>query len=208
MSDHLPLGEASEPDEEERRRPFVVVLAALAALVPVAVVLILTGTQSSFVGRDSIGTVRAAAATVDIAAGRVSSDQSFENLVPGETIHFGLEVRNDGDLPLRYTLAVVSGDGALAESLQASLRLTNAGCSAATYATGAVIDAPDRLGDGEPLRIFGDPTTGPQPGDRLLRVGRSETLCFEVSVPIDAGNSLQGRRSVQTYVFDAEQATS
>lgn len=193
--------------EGSRRRPVIVALAVAAGLVPVAVVSLLAATQSSFVGRNGLGSVRASAATVDLAAGQVWTDQSFENLAPGETVHFGLEVRNDGDLPLRYTLAVVSGDGDFAAALPSALRLTEGGCSAQAFATGGEIDAPDRLGAPEPLRIFGDPTTGAQPGDRLLRVGFSETLCFEVTVPIEAENSLQGRSSIQTFVFDAEQVT-
>lgn len=203
-------GAVDDPDAvvDERRSPIAAVLVgAVVLLVPVGALLALAVTRSSFADSSEAGRVRAVAATVDLAAGQIDSELGFEDLVPGETVHLGIAVRNEGDLPLRYTLVVLSGDGALAEALDAELRVTASGCTPEAFDDGVPLSSPGRLGGPQALRLFGDPLTGSQHGDRFLRVGQRETLCFRVSVPIDLGNSLQGRSTVQTYVFDAEQAT-
>jgi hypothetical protein len=55
---------------------------------------------------------------------------------------------------------------------------------------------------------IGSNAQGAQAGDRTLNAGASELLCFRVSLPLTAANSLQGGTSAATFTFDAEQTAN
>ena len=44
--------------------------------------------------------------------------------------------------------------------------------------------------------------------DRVLAAAGTEVLCFYVSLPIGAGNTLQGATTTTTFTFDAEQTAN
>jgi hypothetical protein len=77
------------------------------------------------------------------------------------------------------------------------------GTNCATF-DGTVVLAATAL-DGAAL---GNPSQGAQTGDRTLAGGASEVLCFRVSLPLSAGNTLQGATSDATFTFDAEQTAN
>ncbi len=46
---------------------------------------------------------------------------------------------------------------------------------------------------------------GQQAGDRILGPGQRETLCIEITMPLDAGNAYQGAATSTTWTIAAEQ---
>ena len=69
------------------------------------------------------------------------------------------------------------------------------------YATGD-------LGSTTGVNVIGNPAQGAQTGDRTLNAGASETLCFNVSLPLSTGNAYQALSTTATFAFDAEQTAN
>ena len=55
---------------------------------------------------------------------------------------------------------------------------------------------------------IGSNTQGAQAGDRTLAAASNEVLCFRVTLPLTAANTLQGLTSAATLTFDAEQVAN
>jgi len=53
-----------------------------------------------------------------------------------------------------------------------------------------------------------DVASGAQGGDRALAVSGTETLCFQVSLPLATGNAFTSAASTATFTFDAEQTAN
>jgi hypothetical protein len=52
---------------------------------------------------------------------------------------------------------------------------------------------------------FGDPRIGHHPGDRVLAAGEREMLCFEITIPLEAGNEIQGSSIASDWTIAIEQ---
>lgn len=106
-----------------------------------------------------------------------------------------LVVANGGSGSLRYAMhaSATDPDG---KHLAARLHLVIRAGARVLY-DGALADA-----------VIGSPAPGGQPGDRVLAAGASETLTYEVDLPIGAGNDVQAASTVVAFVFDAEQTAN
>jgi hypothetical protein len=133
-----------------------------------------------------------------------------EGMMPGDSVTGAVELRNDGDGELRYSVTTSTSDGAndlaaLSTVLAVTVRTADAGA-------GDDDPCDDRSGlvvrEGAPLdgagRLVGDATPGDDRGDRTLAGGAGETLCFTVELPLTAGNEFQGTSSTVSFGFTSE----
>ena len=125
---------------------------------------------------------------------------AVSGMMPGGTNTQALTIQNAGTASLRYAMTTVATN-TLGDNLQLEVRTLGTSC--ATF-DGTVVLAATAL-DGAAI---GSPTQGAQTGDRTLAGGASEVLCFRVSLPLSAGNTLQGATSDATFTFDAEQTAN
>jgi spore coat-associated protein N len=123
-------------------------------------------------------------------------------MMPGDQETQALTISNDGSGDLRYTLSVAATD-ALGSALELTVNEEDAGGGCAAF-DGATVLAATAL-DGAAV---GDATQGADAGDRDLAAGASEVLCFRVSLPLSAGDALQGATSAATFSFAAEQTAN
>jgi hypothetical protein len=129
-------------------------------------------------------------------------------LSPGETVRGRELLVNDEAQNLRFAMrsASVNTDG---KGIREIVRVTIKTADHGTGSEGTCdrFDGPT-LYDG-PLGAetagFGDVAMGAQPGDRILAPGQLETLCFEVGMPLDAGNEYQGATTSTSWTIVAEQ---
>lgn len=122
-------------------------------------------------------------------------------MLPGDEHHGELAVANVGSDPLRYAmLSSVHGSDrrGLAAVLRATIRAEGQGCSA--FDGALLFDGP-LVGSG-----FGDATSGPHRGDRLLAAGERELICVRVWLPGDAGNRYQRSTTATSFTIVAEHA--
>lgn len=130
-------------------------------------------------------------------------------LTPGATVHGSHAVVNLDGQALRYALSSASANDDL-KAVRDVLRVTirTADLESGSDASCERFDGPTlydgRLGADS--ASFGDGRMGHQSGDRLLAPGQHETLCFEISMPLDAGNQYQGATTSTTWTIVAEQA--
>jgi hypothetical protein len=125
---------------------------------------------------------------------------SVSGIMPGGTNTQSLTVQNAGTASFRYAMSTVATN-TLGDNLQLEVRTLGTSCAAFD---GTVVLAATAI-DGA---AFGNPAQGADAGDRTLAGGASEVLCFRASLPIAAGNPLQGTTSDVTFTFDAEQTAN
>ena len=125
---------------------------------------------------------------------------SVSGIMPGGTNTQSLTVQNAGTASFRYAMSTVATN-TLGDNLQLEVRTLGTSCAAFD---GTVVLAATAM-DGA---AFGNPAQGADAGDRTLAGGASEVLCFRASLPITAGNPLQGTTSDVTFTFDAEQTAN
>jgi predicted ribosomally synthesized peptide with SipW-like signal peptide len=134
---------------------------------------------------------------------------TYDNMAPGDTTTQSLVVSNDGSLELRYAISSSATDTDL-KGLKDQLVLTIKTIDVTLPATpcddfdGTPLYTGD-LDDGASGYLVGDPTQGPDTGDRPLAASASETLCFQVSLPSGTGNAYQDATTTATFTFKAEQ---
>ena len=132
-----------------------------------------------------------------------------EGLAPGEAIRSQELILNTDGQALRYALssASVDEDGkGIHDILRVVIRTADLGSGSTPSCER--FDGPTlyRGPLGSETAGFGDVRTGGQPGDRVLASGEGETLCFEVTMPLSAGNEYQGASGSTTWALAAEQA--
>lgn len=146
---------------------------------------------------DSTGTF--AAGTVDIDS-QPTVAFNVTGMIPGDSDTQPLTIENQGTASLRYAMTAAAPD-VLGGELTLQIRTEGTDC--ATF-DGAVVLATTTL-DGA---AFGDPAQGADSGDRTLAAAASEVLCFRVSLPLAADDTVQGETSAVTFTFDAEQTAN
>ena len=122
-------------------------------------------------------------------------------MLPGDVQTGTLTVANVAGDPLRYALVSASDDPdrrGLRAVLVATIRAEGSGCDAFE---GPLLYSGPLVGAG-----FGDPASGPQPGDRLLPGGAQERICVRVALPESAGNRYQRSATHVTFTVVAEHA--
>jgi len=133
----------------------------------------------------------------------------FTSGAPGEdTTPQSLTVTNDGTMELRYAVTMTA-DNADTKSLYAELDLTikDEGTSCAAF------DGTDLYGPDLPFlltgNLIGDPTAGAQANDRVLTTASpSEVLCFRVTLPSSAPNTVQAASTTAVFTFESEQTAN
>lgn len=145
--------------------------------------------------------------SLEVGARRTLSIRSG-GLTPGQVERDRQVVVNGDSQPLRYSVSSASADDdhlGVRELLRVTIRTADLGSGPA--GTCDRFDGP-ALYDG-PLGAdaagFGGAQMGAQSGDRVLAPGASETLCFEIRMPIETGNEYQGATTATTWTVVAEQ---
>ena len=130
---------------------------------------------------------------------------TFTSGAPGEdTTPQSLTVTNDGTMELRYAVTMTA-DNIDTKSLYAELDLTirDEGTDCATF------DGTDLYGPDLPFlltgNLIGDPSAGSDTGDRTLLASNNEVLCFRVTLPSGAPNSVQAASTTAIFTFESEQ---
>jgi spore coat-associated protein N len=141
------------------------------------------------------------AGTIDISV-NPTAFAAINPMMPGDVNTQALTVHNGGTAQLRYSMSTVATN-ALGTAIQLTVKTedTGGGCGAFN---GTTIAGPANLNGS----AFGSVTQGAQAGDRDLDAGTSEILCFRVSLPLSALDSLQGATSAATFTFNAEQTAN
>ena len=141
--------------------------------------------------------------TVVLGVAPTSAVLTSPNMLPGDVVNGTIVVSNTGTAALRYAMTSAWVDGP-APSLSTQMVLaiepkTGASC---------VFDASALYNATASLAKIGDPTQGGQAGDRTLAAGVSETLCFQMTLPLGTGNTYQNKTTTGTFTFAAEQTAN
>jgi hypothetical protein len=136
-------------------------------------------------------------------------DLTTSTMMPGDSTTGIVEVKNNGTAQLRYAVSQTSTNDdskALYSELQMTVKTHDVAGNTCTAFDGTTLYAAATLGASG--NLVGDPTQGAQTGDRTLAAGASDFLCFRMSLPIGAANSVQGATTTTTFSFDAEQTAN
>jgi len=134
----------------------------------------------------------------------------YGELGPGRTVRGRQVIENRGGLVLRYAVTSLSTNDDR-KGLRDLLHVTIA---TPVHEPGVAGESCERgrgavLYDG-PLGMalagFGDDAIGQQPGDRLLAAGQREVLCFEITMPLAAGNAYQAASTSTRWTVTTEAA--
>jgi predicted ribosomally synthesized peptide with SipW-like signal peptide len=137
---------------------------------------------------------------------------TFSNMAPGDQVTAPITVTNNGTLQLRYAVTSVATN-ADNKNLRSQLVLTvKSGvtdCSNNGFGNSGTQLYSGVLGSDSPgTNIIGNPAQGEQTGDRTLNASSSETLCFNVTLPLSTGNAYQNATTTATFTFYAEQTAN
>lgn len=128
----------------------------------------------------------------------------YTNMLPGDSVTQKLTVSNDGTGALRYAVTSASTTDTNASHLKDVLEMTiyaepDGDCTNGLQ--GTVIYGPGVFAN----IAIGNPTVGPQTGDRALASGTNEVLCLYASLPSGTGNAYQAGSTTLTLTFASEQ---
>jgi predicted ribosomally synthesized peptide with SipW-like signal peptide len=140
------------------------------------------------------------AGTLDLQVNDLNSVAAYtalnlDKMVPGNSMAGTLVIKNNGNVPLKYTAAAVAVNADSTKNLGGSLtaKVTSGGTTGSSpmiTCTGATVAGSGTTVNGSLI------STG-----RQLAPGATETICVEVTLPANASNSLQGARTDVTFTF-------
>lgn len=139
---------------------------------------------------------------------RVTLNIAIGGLGPGSAIRGRHIVENTSSQPLRYALSSssVNGDGkGVRDIVRVTIKTADPSSGPAESCdsfVGAMLYT-GRLG--ATSAGFGDSRIGGDAGDRILAAGQREALCFEIEMPLDAGNEFQGAVTASVWTIATEQ---
>ena len=188
-------------------------IAATVAIVGVLAGLGAFGALSVFTSTASVPNNAFTTGTVTI---NTSSDDTalitYSNMAPGDKVTEPLTVTNNGSLELRYavtSLATNTDSKGLRSQLDLTIKSGVTTCTNAGFdSDGTTLYDHDVLGSDPAINVIGDPTQGPDTGDRTLAASGSEVLCFQVELPFSTGNAYQDATTTATFTFEAEQTVN
>lgn len=136
------------------------------------------------------------------------------NMMPGDAVTGSVDVENDGNSQLRYSLNTTSTSvpGPNAGVLNAALTVEVRTVDATTPLVkcdnfdGTVLQVSEVLGASNIM--FGDPSPTIGTGDRTVNAAATDVLCIQVSLPLATGDTFQGATSTTTFTFNAEQTAN
>ncbi|WP_315094619.1 hypothetical protein [uncultured Cellulomonas sp.] len=212
-------------DGPRRRRLWTTV-----AIVGLAAVGATTLTTSAIFTDNDSASAAIETGTVDLEIGQdVPFAFSPQNLAPGDSTYFPLQVQSNGSLALRYSVSylatVTTNDttdpvlepapvvGDLRDVLQLNVYPVDAAASCVAGGLGAAapINHPTTVTawPGTLTELVGRTAQGQQPGDRTLTaIPGNEWLCFKVDLPLLADNSYQDTAVTLDLTFNAEQVVN
>lgn len=135
-------------------------------------------------------------------------------MAPGDSQTQQVTVLNGtNSLPLRYAISAGTATNADALGLKDALvlKIKTLGASCAAFDGTSLYDSStgnDGIDGPASAKLVGDLAQGNQAGDRVLATNGTESLCFQVSLPITAANALQGATTTAQWVFSAEQTAN
>ena len=195
----------SEPNRSGRR---VLAIVAALAVLGLALSVFLVSSLALFTDVENVGGNVFGTGDVNIAALPATAVFTPGPMAPGDQVTAEIDVSNAGSLDLRYMLTSSTTEDVLAAALVLTVKDGVATCDNANWTTGGNQLYSGVLGATAPLAgltLFGDATPGPHTGDRALAPTASETLCFNVSLPITATSTVQSLTTTATFNFVAEQ---
>jgi hypothetical protein len=146
---------------------------------------------------------------VDLSARPVTAALDLPGMAPGDRVTQGVVVANRGSRDLRYSVSILPTRAAsddLASRLLLTVKVGVTDCSDQGFGRdGTVLFGPRDMRTAARLGVLGDPSHGAQRDDRMLQPSQSETICTQVVLDLNAGNSLQGASTKGGLVFQAEQ---
>ena len=136
------------------------------------------------------------------------------NWVPGDSVTGSVDVENDGNNTLRYSLNTTSTDASSPNGnpFYDALVVEVKTIDATTQVTkcndfdGTTLQTSEVLGASNVMFGSVSPTVGT--GDRTVLAGATDVLCIRVSLPIATAETYQGASSVTTFTFNAEQTAN
>jgi hypothetical protein len=146
--------------------------------------------------------------SIDIAVTPATAVVTMPAMAPGDQVTAPLDVANNGTLELRYSAASTTTEDVLAAELVLTIKSGVTNCTDAGWAATGTQLYSGALGSTATTALFGSNVAGAQAGDRVLAAGGSEVLCFNVTLPLSAPNTVQGLTTTATFVFDAEQTVN
>lgn len=169
------------------------------------------GTLAMFTDTDAVAANTFTAGKISLSTNPTTAAVSFANMMPGDTVTNPVVVTNDaGSAALRYAVSSVATNTdtkGLKDQLVLTVKTGVTTCTTAGFtATGIVAYTGDL--DSAAGKIIGDSAQGAQAGDRTLAIGASETLCFQVNLPLATGNTYQSATTTATFTFDSEQTAN
>jgi len=138
---------------------------------------------------------------------------TFTSGAPGEdTTPQSLTVTNDGTMELRYAVTMTA-DNTDTLGLYAELDLTIREEDVEPTVPCDDFDGTPLYGPDLPFlltgNLIGDPAAGSDAGDRVLTTASpSEVLCFRVTLPSSAPNSVQAASTTAVFTFVSEQTAN
>ena len=127
-------------------------------------------------------------------------------MAPGDVVTDDVVVSNAGSLALRYAIKSTTTEAVLAGQLDLTIKSGVTTCTTAGFGTdGAVVYGPGDLGSTTGVNLVGNPTQGAHSGDRTVAAASSETLCFQVSLPLATTSTYESLTTTATLDFVAEQ---
>lgn len=179
-----------------------------AVLAPAAMVALRAERGSaSFGDSERISANHVSSAVVSVAVGERTVPLVGPNLAPGDLVIGRIEIVNDGTVALHYALVASPATNDLAPWLDWRFGWSVDGRScppSGPSGPGTIRRTGAELADG--AVVFGDPSTGAQPGDRRLATGSRDLLCVAASLSVDAPNDVQTTRFDQGFRVLGEQA--
>ena len=194
----------SQPEPNRSGRRALAIVASLAVL-GLALSVFLVSSLALFTDVENVDGNVFATGNVDIAASPATAVFTPGPMAPGDQVTAEIDVSNAGSLDLRYALTSTTTEAVLAAELVLTV-MDGVTCDDANWASGGVELYQGVLGAATPdLPLFGNVLPLAQGGDRALASGGSETLCFNVTLPLAATNAVQSLTTTATFNFVAEQ---
>jgi len=183
----------------------LLVIGVVAAVALIGAIALFTSSETNPSNSFSTG-------TVDLAINPVTAMFTVSNMAPGDVEYSGIHLTNNGTLELRYAMTTTDDDtSTLDEQLDLTIDVvTEDGDDNIWYTSDDVVGEANVYGADGVLATaaIGDPTQGPNAGDRTLAASGSERLRFKVTLPLSTGNAYQGTTCTVAFVFDAEQTAN
>ncbi len=193
-------------------------LISLAAVAVMATGLSVKGTFAFWTDSASVQTGSFTSGTLDVTlsgnlAGAANNGGTWNNtsfalaeMVPGESIAVSFPVRNNGSVPLSYTVAGTGAGGlAVTNGLQYSVAFGVNAANSGSQAGGNRAGACGGTASSDANTTLLTSTSTSLATTRTLAVGTQETVCIVARFNSNAGNGLQGLSGSASLLFDAKQ---